>query len=148
MSARRDEAHPYFDRPLIMVAEDDYEMRRLLWSRLTKVGYRVRTTADGAEAMERVRAGIALGPRATPAAVIADLRMAGMGGLELLERLHALDPKLPVIVMTAFGDPETHALARKLGAVASFDKPVEIALLLEALRRLVPLAVSARPEPR
>ena len=138
--------HPYFDRPLIVVAEDDYEMRRVLWIRLTRVGYRVRMAADGAEAMERIRAGLALGPRSTPAVVVADLRMAGMGGFELLRELRALDPGIPVIVITAFGDPETHRAVRRLGAVASFDKPLVLSDLIEELRRVAPpFASNAAP---
>jgi CheY-like chemotaxis protein len=136
----------FFDRPVIVVAEDDYEMRQVLWNRLTGAGYRVREAADGIEALERVHGGRRLGPGSAPAAVVADVRMAGMGGLELLERLRALDPRLPVILITAFGDPETHEAARRLGAVASFDKPLVIARLLAALARVAPPPVPASAE--
>ena len=133
-----EEANPFFQRPLIVVADDDHAMRQVLWTRLTRLGYRVRLAADGAEAIERVRNCVALGPRTKPAAVVTDLRMPGMGGLELLVRLRHLHPELPVVVTTAFGDPETHDELRRLGAAATFDKPLVVADLVAALQRIAP----------
>jgi len=136
----------YFDRPLILVADDDFEMRRVLWDRLTHAGYRVRAVADGAAALERLQAGLDLGPRCIPAAIVADLRMAPMDGLELLRRVRSLALDVPVIVTTAFGEPEAHAAARSLGAIASFDKPLELSSLVALLRRVVPpLAAGSEP---
>jgi CheY-like chemotaxis protein len=132
------ELDDYFDRPLILVADDDLEMRRLLWERLTRAGYRVRAVADGAAALERIRAGLDLGPRCTPAAIVADLRMAPVDGVELLRQLRALALDLPVIVITAFGEPEAHAVARELGAIASFDKPLPLATLVTLLHQVAP----------
>jgi CheY-like chemotaxis protein len=138
MNREAESLDAYFERPLILVADDDLEMRRVLWDRLTHAGYRVRAVADGAAALERIQAGLDLGSRCTPAAIVADLRMAPMDGLELLRRLRSLALDVPVIVTTAFGEPETHATARRLGATASFDKPLELSTLVELLRRLVP----------
>jgi CheY-like chemotaxis protein len=138
MNAEHLDLVDYFDRPLILVVDDDLEMRRVLWERLTHAGYRVRAVADGAAALERIRAGLELGPRCTPAAIVADLRMAPMDGLELLRRLQSVTLRVPVIVTTAFGEPETHALARELGAIASFDKPLDLSTLVALLRRLAP----------
>ena len=133
-----------FDRPIVVVVEDDDEMRFVLWRRLTEVGYRVRQARDGSDALERIRVGNRIGPGSAPAAVVSDLRMAGMGGLELLQRLRKLDPELPVILITAFGDPEIHAAAKRLGAAASLDKPLVIAQLLETLGRIAPVVAPAR----
>jgi len=149
MSTRVDGDSPAFcDRPVVIVAEDDFEMRRVLWSRLTHAGYRVREASDGLEAMERIRCGRALGRRSAPVALVADVRMARMDGLELLGQARALDPSLPVILITAFGDLETHAAAKRLGAVASFDKPLAVTQLLEVLRRVAPLTSLDRKEPK
>jgi CheY-like chemotaxis protein len=138
MRAERRELDEYFERPLILVADDDLEMRRVLWERLTQAGYRVRAVADGAAALERIQAGLDLGPRCTPAAIVADLRMAPMDGVELLRRLRSLALDVPVIVITAFGEPEAHAVARELGAIASFDKPLQLSTLVTLLRQLAP----------
>jgi CheY-like chemotaxis protein len=138
MKVDQSELDDYFDRPLILVADDDLEMRRVLWERLTRAGYRVRAVADGAAALERIQIGLDLGPRCTPAAIVADLRMAPVDGVELLRRLRSLALDLPVIVITAFGEPEAHAVARELGAIASFDKPLPLATLVTLLHQVAP----------
>ena len=70
--------------------------------------------------------------------VVTDIRMPGLTGLEVLESLFDRHGHPPVICMTAFGDPETHALAGRLGAAAVFDKPFDIDILVDRVRTLCP----------
>jgi len=147
-SHERSSGEPLFDCPVVVIAEDDHEMRCVLRSRLVKAGYRVHEAREGREALERVRGERALGLDWAPAALVSDVRMAGMDGLELLARVRTLDPPLPVILITAFGDPETHAKAKRLGATASLDKPLVLAQLLEALRQVVLVGAPVRTESR
>ena len=69
--------------------------------------------------------------------VITDLKMPGLGGLELVRQLHAAQPRLPIILVTAFGTTQTAIEATKLGAYDYLLKPFNIPQLLELVRRAV-----------
>jgi CheY-like chemotaxis protein len=122
-------ADPELLAPRILLAEDDAEMRALVSGDLRRAGYGVVECVDGAALLRRLHSesrteslGIDL--------VIADVRMPGLTGLEVLEHLRSVDPFTPYIVVTAFGDEETRRTARRLGAIAVLDKPFEIRDLL------------------
>jgi len=68
-------------------------------------------------------------------AVITDLKMPGLSGLELVEQLHATKPRLPIIVVTAFGTTETAIEATKLGAYDYLLKPFDMAELLDLVAK-------------
>ena len=65
--------------------------------------------------------------------MITDLRMPFVTGMTLLYAIHELSPRLPVIVLTAFGSPEIRAECLQQGAVAFIEKPVESRELVEAV---------------
>ena len=71
--------------------------------------------------------------------VITDGRMPGCSGLDIVRAMHGFDPRVPVVLVTAFGSAETHAAAKSLGAVAVLDKPFEVerlcSVVTDALRR-------------
>ena len=71
--------------------------------------------------------------------VITDVRMPGPSGVEMLEWLRGVVWSIPVIVITAFGDPVLHAEARRLGALAVLDKPFDVNELLALVRHNAPL---------
>ena len=79
-------------------------------------GHIVATAANGEAALELVR-------QNPPELVVMDIRMPGMSGLEAFQTMHALEPKLPVIIMTAFGTTETAIEATKMGAYDYILKP-------------------------
>jgi CheY-like chemotaxis protein len=68
-----------------------------------------------------------------PDVIVSDVRMPGQTGLEVLASLRRADATIPVILITAFGDPELHAEARRLGVAAIFDKPFDIDDLKQAI---------------
>jgi len=122
-NARPEPAH-------VLLAEDDSEFRSILSSALRARGYLVTECADGLElAINVAPAGSVEGEQEYDL-VISDIRMPGMFGLSVLEGLHQLDDAPPVILITAFGDEETHAHANELGAAAVLDKPFHIRDLL------------------
>jgi len=110
----------------VALAEDDDAMRELLAAALKKSGLDVIECPDGTKlfsvtagsVLDQIRPGVDL--------IISDVRMPGYTGLDFLEKVLALHWSLPVIIITAFGDDETHDRARALGAMAVFDKPFEI----------------------
>jgi DNA-binding response OmpR family regulator len=124
-------------RPRILIADDDVEMRTLLAFTLKSEGYEVVECANGTEILEQLNTVGVPNPSQCFDLVITDLRMPGISGLELLERLRHRRDVPPVILITAFGDEQTHIQARQLGAAASVDKPFEITGFLELVRALI-----------
>ena len=123
------ERSPHF--PLcVVVGEDDGEMRRLVVQALRRDGYEVREAADGSALLELMRQRASIGQAVD--LVISDIRMPGCNGLQVLERLRSANDRVPVILMTAFGDDETRQQAERRGAVL-FDKP----FLIDDLRKAV-----------
>ena len=66
--------------------------------------------------------------------ILLDVRMPGIGGLELQKRLAAKSSKLPIIFLTAFEDPRARSEALNAGAIAFLQKPVDEQTLLEAIK--------------
>jgi len=114
----------------ILIVDDDAQLRQSFEKLLAAEGHTVRTAASGEAAIATVRSEV-------PDLVIMDIRMPGMSGLEAFRAIHDLEPKLPVIIMTAFGTTETAIEATKLGAFEYVLKPFEIpdilALIAQAL---------------
>jgi nitrogen regulation protein NR(I) len=114
----------------ILVVDDDPQLRQSFEKLLAQEGHAVKTAANGEAALAAVQA-------ALPDLVIMDVRMPGLSGLETFRRLHEIEPKLPVIIMTAFGTTETAIEATKLGAfdyvLKPFDIPDILALIEQAL---------------
>jgi CheY-like chemotaxis protein len=115
-------------RPVVLVAEDDDQLRRLIVRKLRRRGCEILAARNGVELAELlvVRAIEALGRHAPIGLVISDIRMPGRTGLEILDMVRGSELLVPVILITGFGDPATHAEAKRLGAMAVFDKPVDL----------------------
>ena len=71
--------------------------------------------------------------------ILSDINMPGMDGLELLRELRGLRPKLPVLMVTAYGDDERRHRADELGAAAFLTKPVDFDQLKQQLIQLMRL---------
>ncbi len=111
----------------ILVVDDEAMMRELLDKILRRDGYQVLAAADGAEALEIMR-------RQKVNLVISDIKMPQVDGYGLLKAIKAEFPKVPVIMMTAFGDTFSVKDALLLGADEYVTKPFksyEIALVVE-----------------
>jgi len=126
-------------RPLILLAEDDPDMRRMLASSLRQ-DYEVVEVSDGDEALTWLGPGVLDGDsERLPALIVSDIRLPYFSGLEILEGMQLASRRVPVILITGFGDTETHAAARQLGAQQVLDKPFEIRELLDAVARALRL---------
>jgi CheY-like chemotaxis protein len=124
-------------RPRILLADDDVEMRTLLVFTLKSEGYEVVECANGTQLLDQLNTVGVPNTSERIDLVITDLRMPGISGLELLGRLRDRRGVPPVILITAFGDEQTHTQARQLGAAASVDKPFEISCFLELVQELL-----------
>lgn len=133
-------AEPAAIRRSVLVAEDDPDMRRMVATLLRMAGHHVIEAADGADLLARLDPG---GDGASPEPVdviVSDIDMPQLSGLDLLAALRCSRWNTPVVLVTAYGDQETRAEARELGASAFLDKPLDP----EALRRAVATAAAVR----
>ncbi|WP_321476605.1 sigma-54 dependent transcriptional regulator [uncultured Paludibaculum sp.] len=117
----------------ILIVDDEESLRRVTQLRLQQAGYEATTAADGDEAL-------AILQRHPQDLVLTDLRMPGLSGLELLQRVKQDYPEIIVIVVTAFGTIESAVEAMKQGAFDYIIKPVNS----DALRMILARALEHR----
>ena len=103
----------------ILLVDDEEPQRKVLAGFLRKKGFE-------AVACGTVDEALGVAAARTIDLVLTDLRMPDRGGLELLRELHALNPEIPVIVMTAYGTVASAVEAMKLGAADYLTKPVDL----------------------
>jgi signal transduction histidine kinase len=121
----------------ILVVDDDEMVRYVLTEKLHEHGFSVTSADNGLSAVE-------LFGSALFDAVLLDLKMPGMDGIETLTELRKLDPHIPVIMVTAFGDIATAVEAIKLGAYDFVEKPPQISRIILTLRRAIEKAALER----
>lgn len=114
----------------ILFVDDDTSLRTVVAIALSKDGHQVDTAESG-------EAGLAKFSENAYDLVIQDVRMPGMDGLELLSRLTAINPQVPVVVMTAFSTWDVAVEAMRLGAFDYLKKPFDNAELRLLARRAI-----------
>ncbi|MGB5443542.1 MAG: sigma 54-interacting transcriptional regulator, partial [Gammaproteobacteria bacterium] len=119
----------------ICVIDDDRSIRFVLEKALEGAGMQVCSYASADSALSAIS-------KQEPAVILTDIRMPGMDGLELLERINASFPELPVIVMTAHSDLDSAVSAYKGGAFEYLPKPFDV----DAAVALVNRALDVRAE--
>ena len=113
--------------PIIYVIDDDDAVRHSLEFLLKTAGITVR-------GFESAKAFLEIMPQISSGCIITDVRMPEITGIELLQRVKAVNPDLPVIVITGHGDISLAVEAMKIGAVDFLEKPFDDDLLLAAVR--------------
>lgn len=114
------------DRPLVHLVDDDGAIRRSVGFMLKTSGYEVKSYVSGVELLEEASA-------LEPGCILLDVRMPGMDGLEVQQKLRDNGVALPVVIMTGHGDVALAVQAMKAGAVDFIEKPFEKSALIEAL---------------
>jgi len=114
----------------ILLIEDDVSLATNLCDVLKEDGFKVTVCNRGDEGLRRANTDEC-------DVVLTDLRLPGLGGLELVRQLHDTQPRLPVVLMTAHGTIETAIEATKLGAYDYLQKPFEMPELIGLLHRAV-----------
>jgi two-component system response regulator AtoC len=127
----------------ILVVDDQEDSRSFLVSFLEAIGYSVEAVASGPEALERLNEGEA------PHAVLLDVVMDGMDGIETLRRYRASGGNCPVVIVSALDQPDTIVQAMRLGAADYVTKPFNAEELKEILERVTaPERATTRTEPQ
>jgi CheY-like chemotaxis protein len=120
----------------ILVVDDEPDVAELFRQRFrreTRQGtYVMHFAASGSEALDQLAGEI----RPTLAAVLSDINMPGMDGLQLLAEIKQRFPDLPVMMVTAYGDNERRKRAADYGAAEFISKPVDFEHLKAQLRQL------------
>ena len=112
----------------ILVVDDEANARLALADLLKEEGYKVETAADAFKALGKMEA-------FAPHVVLTDLKMPGMDGIELMEKIHSSPTPVAVVVMTAFGAVESAVSAMRKGASDYLVKPINFDELLIVLSR-------------
>ena len=93
----------------ILVVDDEIDFLEMIRLRLEANNYSIITAMDGNEAVEKFKT-------EKPAAVLLDILMPGMNGLDVLKKIRQTDSKIPVFIITAFSNEERFKLANKFNA--------------------------------
>lgn len=115
---------------IVFVVDDDISMREALSSLIRSAGFNVLTFASSKEFLTR-------GQTDVPACLVLDVRLPGMGGLELQRELTAANNPIPIIFITAHGDIPMSVRAMKAGAIEFLPKPFREEDLLDAVRQAI-----------
>ena len=105
--------------PTVLIVDDERTLARSIKTFLTDSGYEAEVAGDAEKALELLES-------FRPDVIFADVRLPGMGGIELLQRIRDFDSSIPVIIMTAYGSIEGAVEAVKLGAFDYLKKPVDL----------------------
>lgn len=121
----------------ILIIDDEPHLPHQLARYLRKHGYEVSTAADGESGLQELQ-------KNTIDLILLDLRLPGCSGLEVLTRIRKIDPELPVIILTAYGDVQTAVSAMKLGAFDYLLKGFDLDELLLVVRRALENSAMSR----
>ncbi|MBZ5618621.1 MAG: hybrid sensor histidine kinase/response regulator [Acidobacteriia bacterium] len=100
----------------VVVIDDDYAMRLSCCKILSKMGFPVEAFEDGIRGLEGVG-------RLKPGLIVVDLKMPGISGIEVISRVHEIDPQITIVVITGYATIDTAVEAMKSGAYDFLPKP-------------------------
>ena len=131
----------------ILIVDDDDQLRKSFEKLLREEGYTTEGSSSGESGLSKIRS-------APPDIVVLDMRLPGMNGFEVFKAIHKMDPKLPVIIMTAYGTTEIAIEATKMGAFDYVLKPFDIPDMLATIKQAIessrfmrsPVDMNAIPE--
>lgn len=125
--------------PLVLIVDDEPSIRLMFRTALQSTGYFTAEASDGPSALQSLR-------EASPDVMLLDLRMPGMGGMEVLQRMRDADDDTPVIIVTAHGSVPDAVAAMKLGAVDFLAKPITPRELRQFVAEVVARHGGSEPE--
>ncbi len=127
--------------PLVLLVEDDDSLRRVWTDELSRMGFAVQAKPRAEPALEIAR-------DESPDAILLDLNLPGMQGMQALEKLLAIDPHFQVVVCTGHGTVPLAVEAMRKGAVDFLTKPVSLDVLEQTVRRAIATTALLRENAR
>jgi RNA polymerase sigma factor (sigma-70 family) len=125
------------NKPTVFVVDDDEEVRSALKLLFESVGLPVICYASGLEYLQRF-------DESLPGCLVVDIRMPGMSGLDMQEKLHDYPIHPPVIIITGHGDVPMAVRAVQAGAVDFIEKPFRDQILLDSVHRAIEMDAKKR----
>jgi two-component system response regulator RegA len=120
---------PIEDFPLVLVVDDDDVFRNRLCRAFSERSWTADSVSNGNDALKFAR-------DRSPDLVLVDLRMPGMGGLDLVQELRAVDSSMRIVMLTGYGSIPTAISAMKRGADYYLSKPIDVDQILAAYEKL------------
>jgi len=120
----------------ILIVDDEPNVH-YSFQKILGLDYEILEARDGKEAVQKVQ-------KESPDLVLLDVRIPGMDGLKVLDRIKELDSRIPVIVMTAFGTMQTAVEAMKLGAFEYILKPFDVPVILDLVKKSLAVGEAAK----
>jgi two-component system response regulator RegA len=120
---------PIEDLPLVLVVDDDDVFRNRLCRAFSERSWTADSVSNGNDALKFAR-------DRSPDLVLVDLRMPGMGGLDLVQELRAIDSSMRIVMLTGYGSIPTAISATKRGADYFLSKPIDVDQILAAYEKL------------
>nr|WP_106783496.1 response regulator [Lysinibacillus timonensis] len=113
----------------LLIVDDHQGIRLLLKEVFTQEGYCIHLATSGAEA-------IAITEKENIHCVLLDMKIPDMSGLEIVKKLKEINPDLPIIMMSAYGEQEVIQEALDNGAIHYFTKPFNIHEVIDGVKRV------------
>ena len=117
------------ERPELLIIDDDEEIHQVLQAYLTEIGFVAHTAHDGSSGLKMLERNPAI------QIVLTDIRLPGLDGLDVLREVKLREPRIRVILMTAFSDKNLAIQALRLGADDFLEKPLRLDDLARVLQR-------------
>lgn len=118
-------------RPVILFIEDEDQQREALLGVMEAEGFTVRAVPSAEQALRQLE-------RETPDMIVTDVKLPGMDGITMYEKIREGLPVVPFLFITGYNDPRAIDHVRNLGATAYVTKPYELEDLLELIRKSLP----------
>ena len=123
----------YVEKKKILVVDDEQEFLRMIKMRLEANDYEVATVVSGEEALEKLK-------NYKPDAVLLDVLLPGLNGIEVLKKIRKDHKKLPIFIITAFSNEERFTLANKFNASGFIVKTSDLKKEVENIKSAIALA--------
>ena len=118
---------------MVLVVDDEPDVEALFRQQFRRDLRAQRFVMDFAASASDALARVASTIEQSPILIFSDINMPGMTGLEMLPKMKKMQPDVPVIMITAYGDPETRRKAIEGGAAGVLTKPIDFTLLREEI---------------
>ena len=117
----------------VLIVDDEPDVEALFRQQFRRELRAQRFVMDFAASASEALARVASTVEQPPILILSDINMPGMSGLEMLPKVRTMRPEVPIIMITAYGDPETKRKAIEGGATGLLTKPIDFTLLREEI---------------